>query len=79
MGRYGPGTATADFFICAAPEPYLDAHPDEPGDNKGFAAFGQVVEGMEIVHKILSLPTKRQGLPQGDARPVLTTPIPSSP
>ena len=33
MGRYAPGTATADFFICASPEPYLDADPDRPGDN----------------------------------------------
>ena len=57
LGRFDPGSATSNFFICASPEPYLDAHPGEPGDNLGYAAFGQVVEGMDVVAKILSLPT----------------------
>jgi peptidyl-prolyl cis-trans isomerase A (cyclophilin A) len=57
LGRFAPGTATNNFFICASPEPYLDAHPGAPGDNLGYAAFGQVIEGMAVVQKILSLPT----------------------
>jgi peptidyl-prolyl cis-trans isomerase A (cyclophilin A) len=57
LGRFEPGTATSNFFICASDEPYLDAHPGDPGDNLGFAAFGQVVQGMDVVRKILSLPT----------------------
>ena len=61
LGRYAPGSATADFFICASPEPYLDAHPgahaEKGGDTLGFAAFGQVVEGMGVVRTILALPT----------------------
>lgn len=57
LGRFEPGTATSNFFICASPEPYLDAHPGAPGDNLGYAAFGQVVEGLAVVRKILSLPT----------------------
>jgi len=57
LGRFDPGTATNNFFICAGPEPYLDAHPGAPGDNLGYAAFGQVIEGMEVVHTILTLPT----------------------
>ena len=57
LGRFAPGSATADFFICASPEPYLDAHPGAKGDNLGFAAFGQVVQGMAVVRRILSLPT----------------------
>jgi peptidyl-prolyl cis-trans isomerase A (cyclophilin A) len=57
LGRFSPGTATDNFFICASDEPYLDAHPGAKGDNLGFAAFGQVVEGMPVVAKILSLPT----------------------
>jgi peptidyl-prolyl cis-trans isomerase A (cyclophilin A) len=56
LGRFAPGTATGSFFICASPEPYLDAHPGAPGDNFGFAAFGQVISGMSVVRKILSLP-----------------------
>ena len=57
LGRFDPGSATDNFFICASPEPYLDAHPGAKGDNLGFAAFGQVVQGMSVVRKILSLPT----------------------
>lgn len=56
MARNAPGSATCDFFICASPMPYLDAHPGAPGDNQGFAAFGQVVQGLDIVRKILALP-----------------------
>jgi peptidyl-prolyl cis-trans isomerase A (cyclophilin A) len=78
MGRYGPGTATADFFICASPEPYLDAHPDEPGDNKGFAAFGQVVEGMDVVNKILALPTNGKAFLKEMQGQMLTHPVPIS-
>ena len=57
LGRFAPGSATDNFFICASPEPYLDAHPGARGDNLGYAAFGHVVEGMAVVRKILSLPT----------------------
>jgi len=56
LGRFAPGSATSNFFICASPEPYLDAHPGAPGDNLGYAAFGQVISGMAVVRKILSLP-----------------------
>ena len=57
MGRNEPGSATQDFFICASPQSYLDAKPGAPGDNQGFAVFGQVVSGMPVVKKILALPT----------------------
>jgi peptidyl-prolyl cis-trans isomerase A (cyclophilin A) len=57
LGRFAPGTATNNFFICVGDQPYLDAHPGEPGDNLGYAAFGRVVSGMSVVEKILSLPT----------------------
>ncbi len=57
LGRFDPGSATDNFFICASPEPYLDAHPGAKGDNLGFAAFGQVVQGLGVVHRILALPT----------------------
>jgi len=57
LGRFAPGSATDIFFICASPQPFLDAHPGAKGDNLGYAAFGQVVQGMAVVHRILSLPT----------------------
>jgi peptidyl-prolyl cis-trans isomerase A (cyclophilin A) len=61
LGRYAPGSATADFFICVSPEPFLDAHPGArptpQDDTLGYAAFGQVVQGMHVVRTILALPT----------------------
>lgn len=53
MARNKPGSAMGDFFICVGPAPSLDAAPDYPG----YAAFGHVVVGMEIVRRILALPT----------------------
>jgi peptidyl-prolyl cis-trans isomerase A (cyclophilin A) len=57
MARDAPGTATADFFICSGPAAYLDANPNAPSDNLGYAAFGRVVDGMDIARAILALPT----------------------
>ena len=57
LAREAPGTGTSDFFICVGDAPYLDANPAAPGDNLGYAAFGRIVEGMEIVRRILTLPT----------------------
>ena len=56
MGRYAPGTAQADWFILVGDMPYLDADPKDPA-NPGFAAFGHVEAGMDVVKKILGMPT----------------------
>ncbi len=56
MARLAPGTAHGDFFITTGPLSALDAHPQASGDNAGFAAFGQVVDGMDVVRRILSAP-----------------------
>jgi peptidyl-prolyl cis-trans isomerase A (cyclophilin A) len=57
MARAAPDSATADFFITTGPMHSLDADPTQPGDNQGFAAFGHVSEGMDVVRKILTSPT----------------------
>jgi peptidyl-prolyl cis-trans isomerase A (cyclophilin A) len=57
MASRAPGTATADFFICIGDQPSFDADPADPRKKPGFAAFGQVVDGMDVVHAILALPT----------------------
>ena len=57
MARFAPGTAVSDFSICCGDAPYLDAHPELPGDNLGYAAFGQVIEGMDVARAILAMPT----------------------
>ena len=41
MARGALGTARSDFFITVGDMSSLDAHPDKPGDNQGFAAFGR--------------------------------------
>ena len=56
MGRHAPGTAQADWFICIGDQTYLNADPKDP-KNPGFAVFGHVVEGMEVVRKIIVMPT----------------------
>jgi peptidyl-prolyl cis-trans isomerase A (cyclophilin A) len=57
MARFAPGTATSDFSIVCGEAPQMDAHPEQEGDNLGYAAFGKVVEGMDVVRAILALPT----------------------
>jgi len=56
MARNAPGTATCDFFIIVGDMTYMDANPAAPGDNQGYAVFGHVVEGMDVVKKILAAP-----------------------
>ena len=57
MARAKPGTASGDFFITLGEQKAMDADPSQPGDNLGFAAFGHVVGGMDIIHQILDAPT----------------------
>jgi peptidyl-prolyl cis-trans isomerase A (cyclophilin A) len=52
-----PGTATADFFICIGDQSSFDADPADPRKHPGFAAFGQVSDGMDVVRAILASPT----------------------
>ena len=59
LGRFAPGSATSTFFICVSPQPGYDAQPSARGDNLGFAAFGQVIDGMSVVRRILSLHTSQ--------------------
>ena len=62
MARYGPGSATSEFFICVGDQPSLDFGGRRNGDGVGFAAFGKVIDGMEVVRKIQKLPSKDQYL-----------------
>lgn len=62
MARYGPGTATSEFFICVGDQPSLDHQGDRNPDGFGFAAFGQVVKGMDVVRKIHQSPAEGQYL-----------------
>lgn len=59
MARFAPGTATGDFSIMLQEQPSMDADPasDDPELRAGYAAFGQVVAGMEVVEAIHAAPT----------------------
>jgi peptidyl-prolyl cis-trans isomerase A (cyclophilin A) len=52
MARDGPDTATSDFFVCVGDQPELDFGGKRNPDGQGFAAFGKVVKGMDVVKKI---------------------------
>jgi peptidyl-prolyl cis-trans isomerase A (cyclophilin A) len=52
MARDGPDTATSDFFICIGDQPELDFGGRRNPDGQGFAAFGRVVAGMDVVRRI---------------------------
>jgi peptidyl-prolyl cis-trans isomerase A (cyclophilin A) len=56
MARGAPGSATADFFILLSDMPSFDAGPATGGDGDGYAAFGHVTEGMDVVRKIFAGP-----------------------
>ncbi len=68
MARYGPGTATSEFFICVGDQPALDFNGKRNPDGYGFAAFGRVIAGMNVVRKI------HQGETTGDFQH-LNTPV----
>ena len=59
MARFAPGTATGDFSILLQEQPSMDADPDneDAEARAGFAAFGHVVEGMDVVEAIHAMPT----------------------
>ena len=60
MARLEPGTASSEFFICINDQPELDYGGKRNPDGQGFAAFGQVIKGMEIVKKIQMMDSKDQ-------------------
>jgi peptidyl-prolyl cis-trans isomerase A (cyclophilin A) len=61
MARLEPGSAMGDFFIVSGAMPSMDAGHRRPAsgnaDSEGYAAFGRVVQGMDVVRRILAGPT----------------------
>jgi peptidyl-prolyl cis-trans isomerase A (cyclophilin A) len=62
MARNKPGSAASEFFICIGDQPELDFGGRRNPDGQGFAAFGKVVMGMDVVKKIHQLPDDGQML-----------------
>lgn len=61
MARTGPDTARASFSIVIGDQPEMDFGGRRNPDGQGFAVFGRVVEGMDVVRKIHAAPTLPAG------------------
>lgn len=57
MARLEPGSASSEFFICINDQPSLDFGGQRNPDGLGFAAFGRVVSGMDIIRAIQNMKT----------------------
>ena len=57
MARGDVGTASSEFFICIGDQPGLDFGEVRNPDEQGFAAFGRVVSGMDVIRVIHNLPS----------------------
>lgn len=66
-------SASSDFFVCITDTPELDYGGQRNADGQGFAAFGRVVSGMDVVKKIQASPVDATA--QGRARETLTPPV----
>lgn len=62
LARAAPGTAGTEFFICVEDQPGLDYGGNSNPDGQGYAAFGRVVKGMDIVMNIYNAPEYDQAL-----------------
>ena len=56
MARLEPGTANTEFFICVGDQPGFDYGGANNADGQGYAAFGKVVKGMNVVNSIYNAP-----------------------
>jgi peptidyl-prolyl cis-trans isomerase A (cyclophilin A) len=72
MARLAPGTASSEFFIVINDQPALDFAGGRNPDGQGFAAFGRVVDGMDVVRRIQRMPGDSVS-PQSLATPVRIT------
>lgn len=61
VARGAPNSGASEFFICINSQPELDFGGKRNPDGQGFAAFGQVTSGMEVVRKIQAGQTGQPG------------------
>jgi peptidyl-prolyl cis-trans isomerase A (cyclophilin A) len=60
LARQAPGTATTEFFICIGDQPGFDYGGKNNPDGQGYASFGRVVKGMDVVRAIYGMPEEDQ-------------------
>lgn len=74
MARNEPGTATTEFFIMVNNYPGLDAGPGTRNpDEAGYAVFGAVIDGMDVVERIWMAPTSLEHAPDDFPYPQFMT------
>ena len=61
MARSGPDTARGSFSIVIGDQPEMDFGGKRNPDGQGFAVFGRVVKGMDVVQAIQASPTGQRG------------------
>jgi peptidyl-prolyl cis-trans isomerase A (cyclophilin A) len=74
MARSTPDSATSGWFICINDQPSLDFGGARNPDGQGFAAFGRVVSGMDVVRKIQMAPSSSNRTTNTEAQR-LTPPV----
>jgi peptidyl-prolyl cis-trans isomerase A (cyclophilin A) len=74
MARGAPDSATSGWFICINDQPSLDFGGARNPDGQGFAAFGRVVSGMDVVRRIQRSPSSSNRTTNTEAQR-LTPPI----
>ena len=62
LARLEPGSADSEFFICIDDQPGLDYGGENNPDGQGYAAFGKVIRGMDVVRRIYQKPDSEQYL-----------------
>lgn len=76
LARAAPGTGGgAAFFVCVGAQPALDFGGMRNPDGQGFAAFGRVVRGMDVVRKIHALPATAPSPSEYMAGQLLSEPV----
>jgi len=76
LARGAPGTGGgAAFFICVGDQPALDFGATRNPDGQGFAAFGRVVRGMDVVRKIQAMKSEAPSESPYMAGQLLTEPV----
>lgn len=75
MARGAVGTASTEFFICIGDQPGLDHGEARNADGQGFAAFGKVVSGMDVVRRINGLPADAESYSEYTKGQILNEPV----
>lgn len=75
LARGDIGTASTEFFICIGAQPGLDFGASRNADKQGFAVFGHVLSGMDVVRSIRDQPAAGPSESEYTAGQILTTPV----